>query len=519
MNLNNLPIGKVKGVDVSSYQGNVDWVKVADQEIKFAILRSALRNGSLDTFFEANYSGAKSAGLEVDVYQFSYALNTESAVNDARNLITKLNGKQVDIWLDLEWSEQGKLGKDKVTEIAIAYINECKRLGYQCNIYSNTTWFKNYYHADKLKELGCKFWIAKYGVNDGIYDESRKPNMGEFIWQYTSRGRIDGISGNVDCNMMYNEGGANMANTVDKVLKIAEAEVGYLEKKSNSQLYDKTANAGSANYTKYGKEMHDIYPSVMDFPAAWCDAFVDWCFYKAYGVTTAKSLIGGNFNDYTPSSAQMYKNKNAWYTSNPKIGDQIFFKNSTRICHTGLVYNVDSQYVYTIEGNTNTSNGVIANGGSVCKKKYALNNTSIAGYGRPKYDVVESTQTKYTIGWNRDDIGWWYANTTSTYYKSGIFQIGNKLCYFNDAGYAVAGWFKYNNKWYYADENCYILTSQWIEDKGKNYYLLANGEMAVNCYVLSADKKTLYWIDSDGVWNSNKDLITVPSNDVVFVSK
>jgi len=310
-----------------------------------------------------------------------------------------------------------------------------------------------------------------------------------------------------------------MANTVDKVLKIAEAEVGYLEKKSNSQLYDKTANAGSANYTKYGKEMHDIYPSVMDFPAAWCDAFVDWCFYKAYGVTTAKSLIGGNFNDYTPSSAQMYKNKNAWYTSNPKIGDQIFFKNSTRICHTGLVYNVDSQYVYTIEGNTNTSNGVIANGGSVCKKKYALNNTSIAGYGRPKYDVVESTQTKYTIGWSRDEKGWWYADTPSTYYKSGIFQIGNKLCYFNDAGYAVTGWFKYNNKWYYADENCYILTSQWIEDKGKNYYLLASGEMAVNCYVLSADKKTLYWIDSDGVWNSNKDLITVPSNDVVFVSK
>ena len=119
-----------------------------------------------------------------------------------------------------------------------------------------------------------------------------------------------------------------MANTVDKVLKIAEAEVGYLEKKSNSQLDSKTANAGSGNYTKYGRDMHNIYPSVMDFPAAWCDAFVDWCFYKAYGVSNAKGLIGGNFNDYTPSSAQLYKNKKAWYSS-PKVGDQIFFKNST----------------------------------------------------------------------------------------------------------------------------------------------------------------------------------------------
>lgn len=187
-----------------------------------------------------------------------------------------------------------------------------------------------------------------------------------------------------------------MANTVDKVITIALAEVGYLEKKSNSNLYDKTANAGSNNYTKYGKEMHDIYPSVMDYPAYWCDAFVDWCFYKAYGVSTAKSLIGGNFNDYTVSSAQMYKNKKAWYTSNPKIGDQIFFKNSKRICHTGIVYDVDSKYVYTVEGNTSSGSGVVANGGCVAKKKYLLTSSSIAGYGRPKYDVVVEEKPKVT---------------------------------------------------------------------------------------------------------------------------
>ena len=518
MILGNLPIGKVKGLDASSYQGNIDWKKVANQGYKFAILRSTLKNGDLDTCFEQNYSDAMSAGLEVDVYQFSYALSIHTAIEDANNLIAKLKGKQVDIWLDLEWTTQGQLGKDAVTEIAIAYVNECKRLGYKCNIYSNTSWYKNYYHADKLRELGCKFWIAKYGVNDGIYDESRKPNIGEFIWQYTSKGQVDGISGNVDLNMMYVEEGEKMANTVDKVIKIAESEVGYLEKKSNAQLYDKVANAGSANYTKYGKEMHDIYPSVMDFPAAWCDAFVDWCFYKAYGVSTAKSLIGGNFDDYTPSSAQMYKNKGAWYTSNPKIGDQIFFKNSTRICHTGLVYKVDSTYVYTIEGNTSGANGVVANGGGVCKKKYALNYSSIAGYGRPKYDI-ESSPNKYTVGWNKDDIGWWYSPDGNTYYKSSIQQINNKKCYFNDEGYAVTGWFQYGGDWYYADENCYILTSQWLNYSGKDWYLLSDGRMATNCYVVSADKKTLYKINATGEWDTNLDLIAAPSNENVFISK
>lgn len=169
------------------------------------------------------------------------------------------------------------------------------------------------------------------------------------------------------------------------VVTLALNEEGYLEKKSNKNLDDKTANAGSANYTKYGRDMHKLEPSVMDFPAAWCDAFVDDCFVKAYGVEKAKELLCGAFNDYTPSSAQLYKNAGRW-GDEAKFGAQIFFKNSTRICHTGLVYAVDSKYVYTIEGNTSGASGVISNGGGVCKKKYLRTNSRIAGYGYPKYD-------------------------------------------------------------------------------------------------------------------------------------
>lgn len=177
-----------------------------------------------------------------------------------------------------------------------------------------------------------------------------------------------------------------MANYASTVIDILLAEVGYLEKKSNKNLDSKTANAGSKNYTKYGRDMHEIYPTTMDFPAAWCDALVDWGFYKAYGVANAKGLLGGKFDDYTPNSAGLYKKKNAYHKS-PKVGDQIFFNNGKRICHTGLVYKVDSKYVYTVEGNTSGASGVVANGGGVCKKKYALNNSRIDGYGRPKYDA------------------------------------------------------------------------------------------------------------------------------------
>ena len=178
------------------------------------------------------------------------------------------------------------------------------------------------------------------------------------------------------------------------VINIALNEVGYLEKSSTAYkknkniIYEKTKGAGSDNYTKYGKEMHDLYPAVMDFPAYWCDCFVDWCFHKAYGVSGAKALLGGNFDDYTVNSKALYVAKGAYIKrgkGTPKKGDQIFFNNGTRVCHTGIVYDVDKNYVYTVEGNTSVGSAVVANGGGVSKKKYALSYNKIDGYGRPPY--------------------------------------------------------------------------------------------------------------------------------------
>ncbi|MBP5700261.1 MAG: CHAP domain-containing protein [Methanobrevibacter sp.] len=184
----------------------------------------------------------------------------------------------------------------------------------------------------------------------------------------------------------------------DVVINIALNEEGYFEKSRSAYIIDKDViyskfeGAGKDNITKYGFEMHNLYPQTMDFPAAWCDAFVDWCFFKAYGLDKSKELLCGRFDDYTVSSAQLYKNKKRWITKNPVPGDQIFFKNSSRICHTGLVYKVDKKYVYTIEGNTSNKDVLVANGGIVAKKKYSINYSNIAGYGRPNYDVRATCQ-------------------------------------------------------------------------------------------------------------------------------
>lgn len=187
-----------------------------------------------------------------------------------------------------------------------------------------------------------------------------------------------------------------MSCYVEKVLEIAKAEVGYLEKASNMNLDSKTANAGNMNYTKYARDLDNIpgFYNGRKQGFAWCDCFFDWIMVKAYGVENAKRLLcqpARSLGAGCKYSMNYYKSKGQLKTS-PKVGDQIFFKNkSGEVCHTGLVYNVDKIYVYTIEGNTSTAAGVVANGGGVCEKKYKLNYNRIAGYGRPNYDTKEST--------------------------------------------------------------------------------------------------------------------------------
>lgn len=191
-------------------------------------------------------------------------------------------------------------------------------------------------------------------------------------------------------------------NYASKVISVALAEVGYLEKGSNSNLDSKTGNAGYKNYTKYSRDFDQNFPTFYNGKksgAEWCDIFVDWCFVKAFGVEAALKLLGQPKKSCGAGcswSAMYYQKIPSFYRS-PKVGDQIFFKDRNGSpCHTGLVYKVDNTYVYTIEGNTSNTSGVVANGGCVAKKKYKINSSSIYGYGRPKYDAEPKKTTTTT---------------------------------------------------------------------------------------------------------------------------
>ena len=168
-------------------------------------------------------------------------------------------------------------------------------------------------------------------------------------------------------------------NNAQAVIRIALAEVGYREKASNASLDDPAANTGTANRTKYARDLAAAgYYNGDKNGAPWCDVFVDWCFFKAFGAAEGQSIQcqTGDLGAACGYSAQYYQAQGR-YDRSPQPGDQIFFLVSGSIGHTGIVTDVTETAVTVVEGNSSDR---------VQKLTYPRNSTLIAGYGHPKYD-------------------------------------------------------------------------------------------------------------------------------------
>ena len=166
---------------------------------------------------------------------------------------------------------------------------------------------------------------------------------------------------------------------VDKLIQIAKAETGYLEKKSNSNLEDKTANAGSNNYTKYWQ---DIYPEYQG--QAWCACFVTWCFVQAFGKAMAEKLLKHYPYVYCPTMSRLFT-----LNENPKVGDIVIFYRNNTFAHTGIVTDVDGDMFKTVEGNTSGGSSIVANGGGVFAKSYYTSNLPGTKFCTPDYSILE----------------------------------------------------------------------------------------------------------------------------------
>ena len=188
----------IKGIDVSEWQGNIDWQKVKNAGIKFAMIRTSYGKRSLDKTYIANIEGAQAVGIDVGAYHYCYAKNIEDAKAEARHFINTIKPYTLSYpaVLDLEDPSQANLNKQLLTDMAIAFMEVVKDAGYFPMLYANKYWLETRFNYDRLKDYDV--WLAQWA--------SKPTWTGNFgIWQYTDKGKVNGISGNVDLDIAYKD--------------------------------------------------------------------------------------------------------------------------------------------------------------------------------------------------------------------------------------------------------------------------------------------------------------------------
>lgn len=190
------------GIDVSSYQGAIDWTKVKNDGINFAILKIIRKDLNPDKQFENNWKGCESNNIPIQgVYNYSYATSTGKAIGDANEVLNILNGRKTMVCLDVEDACQKNLGS-KLIAIINAYAEIITNAGLDFGVYTGLSFYNSY-----IKPYGgvkYPLWIARYGANNGTMDVKYQPQIDNMIgWQYSSKGKVNGIAGNVDMNVWY----------------------------------------------------------------------------------------------------------------------------------------------------------------------------------------------------------------------------------------------------------------------------------------------------------------------------
>lgn len=200
-----------KVIDVSSYQGLIDWVKVKAAGIQGAILKIIRKDLSPDKQFENNWAGCEKAGMPIaGVYNYSYANTVDKARSDAQKVVDTLAGRRAKVWMDVEDACLKGLGQ-KLIDIILAYQAVIRAAGLDFGVYTGLSFYNDYIRP-YASQIDCNFWIARYPSTsrkdvDDMPPVDKQPLVSHIIegWQWASTGRVPGISGNVDFNQWYGD--------------------------------------------------------------------------------------------------------------------------------------------------------------------------------------------------------------------------------------------------------------------------------------------------------------------------
>lgn len=360
-----------KGIDISYWQGNIDFSNVK-KNVDFAILREGYRK-TIDEKFLEYIDGCRKNGIPVHgVYHFCYATSVENVREEAESCIKNIEkaglGKEILVFFDFEYDTVKKaaemgvhLGKNECIAFTRAFCEYIQSKGYKAGIYANLDYCRNMYDEETLSMY--PLWLADY-----TGDADRKC----LYQQYTSKGSVPGINGNVDMNYYYGEDKeeASMGRTAQDVLNVMRGWLGYSE--ANGKF----------------RQIIDLYNSVKPLPRGYAVKYTDeWCdtTVSAAGIAAGCSdLIGRECG--CEQHVKIFQSMGIWIedgTIVPKPGDIILYNwdqgyqpNNGYSDHIGFVESVSGNQITCIEGNK---------GEAVARRVINVGNGNIRGYARPRY--------------------------------------------------------------------------------------------------------------------------------------
>ena len=370
-------------VDVSSYQGKINWSKVKASGVDYAILRSVTKGLNTDKFFEANYAGATAAGIKVGVYLFSYADDVNYAKREAKATVDLLKGKKIDlpVFYDLETESLRAADATKLQSIASAYQKIIEDAGFTFGIYCDESFYNAKNHFVGF-DSGCEFWIAKYGKNDGAQHTLPSIKHHLIAHQFSSRGNVPGISGGADVSNWYGAKKKVSTSSATTSTKTGKTEAELRKGVAEFGMPYVGLKEGDAKHKKILSTFNNVYKG---YTVKTSDA---WC--QTYASTAG---IANGLTDIIPvecscgRAIELWKKLGCWHENDgykPSVGDYIYYDWDDNGSgddtgwpeHVGIVFAVSGNTIKVIEGNIKDSVGY---------RTITVNGKYIRGYGVPDY--------------------------------------------------------------------------------------------------------------------------------------
>ena len=465
LSMDALPDGvTAQGIDVSVHQGRIDWDAVKASGIDFAILRVGFGapsfGGRVDYQFNRNISECERLAIPYGVYVYSYAFDNQQAADEASMVIDCLSGHnpRLPVYYDLEDKTIIADGRQSgIASRAQTFCNKISSAGYKPGIYANLNWFNNILTDPVFKSGSWDHWIAQYN-SQCHYTASYS------FWQYTSRGKVSGISGNVDMNYAY-----------------VDVSLYYWQLKEGTWYYATSDGKAYTGWLRQGGAWYWLDPDaggVMATGLYECNGSMYW--FNASGAMATGWVLDGGTWYYATGSGALARGP-------VSVGGVPYcFDARTGAMLTG--YQTDAQGVRRYFGSCGPLNG------------WGLVDGSWYWFA----DGIASTGWLYTGGswyWLDPDAGGAMA--------TGLHSCNGSAYWFNSSGAMATGWVLDGGTWYYATGSG-ALASGWLNLNGAWYWLdpsthaMATGVQTIgSCeYIFNSTGKMMAncWSNGDGSW-------------------